>query len=221
MKESKLVIFDLDGTLVDSLPGIYASLQRALVAHGLPGHSLSAVKSFVGDGVKALIQRAAPVDVDLVMLRSLLDYFQSDYRGSWHEGTSPYDGIHEVLCQLRRDGYKLAVLSNKVHQFTVEMVHALFSEISFCQIVGHKEGFAPKPDPASILQIMSELQVEPQYACMVGDSTMDIQTAKQAGMYSIGVSWGYHDQHRLIEVTPDCMVSIVSDLSRAIDHCFR
>jgi phosphoglycolate phosphatase len=221
MYESKLVIFDLDGTLVDSLPGIYASLQRTLGAHGLPGHSLSAVKSFVGDGVKTLIQRAAPVDVDAVMLRSLLDCFQADYRISWHEGTSPYDGIHEVLCQLLRDGYQLAVLSNKVHQFTVEMVHALFSEISFSQIVGHKEGFAPKPDPASILQIMSELQADPQHSCMVGDSTMDIQTAKKAGMYSVGVSWGYHDEQRLVELAPDSMISIVSDLPRAIDYCFR
>ena len=193
----KAIIFDLDGTLVESLPGIAASLNRALSLHGLPGHSHAAVRGFIGDGARMLATRALTGASRLDLLESVIRSFAEDYAASWPSGTSAYPGIPGLLESLARRGIPLAVLSNKPHPFTVEIVEKLFPENTFAAILGNREGLPHKPDPAGALEIAASLGIPPEHCTLIGDSTMDLDTAKDAGMKSIAVTWGYHDRDRL------------------------
>lgn len=195
---STSLIFDLDGTLVDSLPGIAASLNRGLTAHGLLGHSHDAVRSFIGDGMRTLIRRALPNGSDRNLLESLARYFKADYEVSWSQGTMAYPGIEHLLVELMNAGRDLAVLSNKPHDFTLAMVRQVFPEIRFTKIMGHQDDVPLKPDPAGALRIASAFGVDPSACLVIGDSTMDIETAINAGMKSLSVAWGYHDVARLV-----------------------
>jgi phosphoglycolate phosphatase len=194
---SQALIFDLDGTLVESLPGIAASLNRALNLHGLPGHSHEAVRGFIGDGARMLVTRALGPDSVALHLESVLSSFASDYAVSWQDGTIPYEGIRELLMNLSDRGIPLAVLSNKPHSFTTEICAALFPENSFHCVLGNREGLPHKPDPAGALEISSQLGLDPANCTIIGDSTMDLDTARNAGMKSIAVTWGYHDRECL------------------------
>lgn len=193
----KAIIFDLDGTLVESLPGIAASLNRALTLHGLPGHSHAAVRSFIGDGAKVLVERALTGVSRLDLLESVLKSFAEDYAISWPSGTAVYPGILPLLVDLKARGIPLAVLSNKPHPFTAEIVERLFPENTFTATLGNREGLPHKPDPSGALEIASCLGVSPENCTLIGDSTMDLDTAKNAEMKSIAVTWGYHDRERL------------------------
>lgn len=192
------LIFDLDGTLVDSLPGIAGSLNRTLTAHGLPGHSNAAVRSFVGSGLRSLVQRAAPAGADPSLIDSLVALFKKDYDLSWAEGTKAYPGIHNLLTELQRDGFPLAVLSNKTHEFTQTITRAVFPLIHFGQVLGQQEGIPHKPHPAGAFRIATALGAAPENCIIIGDSTMDLETAGNAGMKAIAVAWGYHDRDRLL-----------------------
>ena len=192
------LIFDLDGTLVDSLPGIAASLNRSLTAHGLPGHSDAAVRSFVGDGLRTLVQRAAPRGADPALIESLVALFKKDYDLSWAEGTKPYPGIPAMLAELQRDGFQLSVLSNKTHEFTATITRSVFPSIHFATVLGQRDTIPLKPHPAGALHIANTLGTAPENCIFIGDSTMDLETAANAGMPAIAVTWGYHDRPRLI-----------------------
>jgi len=208
------LIFDLDGTLVESLPGIAASLNRALDLHGLPGHSHAAVRSFIGDGAKTLVGRALGGVSRLDLTDSVLKNFAGDYAVSWPDGTQVYPGIPELLAKLKSGGVPLAVLSNKPHAFTVGIVEKLFPENTFAAILGNREGLPHKPDPAGALEIAASLGVFPENCTIIGDSTMDLDTAKNSGMKSIAVTWGYHDRTRL--ATADQIVDSVPALASAL-----
>ena len=192
------LIFDLDGTLVDSLPGIAASLNRTLSAHGLPGHSDAAVRSFIGDGLKMLVRRATPASADPALIDSLVTLFKKDYDLSWAEGTKPYPGILGILTELQRDGFQLAVLSNKTHEFTETITRSLFPQIHFASVLGQRDGIPHKPHPAGALQIATILGSAPENCVIIGDSTMDLETAANAEMQAVAVGWGYHDRDRLL-----------------------
>jgi phosphoglycolate phosphatase len=192
------VIFDLDGTLVDSLPGIAASLNRTLSAHGLPGHSDAAIRSFVGNGLQMLIQRAAPRGADPAFLKSLVSLFKKDYDLSWADGTIPYPGVSHALMELQREGFPLAVLSNKTHEFTRTITREMFPAIHFAHVLGQKDGIPHKPDPAGAIRIADAVDRAPENCVVIGDSTMDLETAANAGMRAIAVAWGYHDRDRLL-----------------------
>lgn len=187
------LIFDLDGTLVDSLPGIAASLNRALTAHGLPGHSHEAVRSFIGNGVRTLVGRSVQAGAGQDLVESLLRFFKADYELSWPEGTSAYPGIYNMLEILAHREFRLSVLSNKTHEFTVSMVRAIFPDTPFTTVLGQRDGIPHKPDPAGAIQIAAAFNTTPEDCVVIGDSTMDIETAANAGMRVIAVGWGYHD----------------------------
>lgn len=193
----RALIFDLDGTLVESLPGIAASLNRALALHGLPGYGDAAVRGFIGDGARMLVTRALGTGA-LVHIESMLRCFAKDYAVSWQLGTLPYEGITDLLADLRARGFPLAVLSNKPHNFATEIVAKLFPEHTFAAVLGNREGLPHKPDPAGALEIAATLGIVPQNCILIGDSTMDLETARRAGMASIAVTWGYHDRERLL-----------------------
>lgn len=193
----KAIIFDLDGTLVESLPGIAASLNRALAMHRMPRHGHAAVRTFIGDGAKMLVQRAVPTASTDETRASILKFFAEDYAVSWPAGTTVYLGILEILARLSSENIPLAVLSNKPHPFTVEIVERLFPENTFAAILGNREGLLHKPDPTGALEIATSLNLATKDCTIVGDSTMDLDTAKNAGMKSIAVTWGYHDRECL------------------------
>ncbi len=192
------LIFDLDGTLVESLPGIAASLNRTLTQHGLPGQSHDNVRSFIGDGAVKLVQRALTTVSRMDLTDSVLKNFAADYAISWPSGTSVYPGIHELLANLEARAIPLAVLSNKPHAFTTEIVAELFPNTHFAVVLGNREDLPHKPDPTGAFEIAKALGIAPENCTIIGDSTMDLDTAKNAGMKSIAVTWGYHDRDHLV-----------------------
>ena len=193
------LIFDLDGTLVDSLPGIAASLNHALEAHGLPTHPQGVVKTFVGNGLHTLVERAAPA-TDEAKIQALLEDFKTHYTEHWASGTRPYNGIVQLLKDLQREGYQLAVLSNKVHDFTRVITRKVFPSVHFTVIQGQEDGIPHKPHPRGALKIANSLGRNPRDCFIIGDSVADVETAGNAEMKFIGVTWGYQDRFRLTEV---------------------
>ena len=184
--------------MVDSLRGIAASLNRALAASGLPHHPEAAVRGFIGNGSRILIQRAAPPDANEALLQQVEQAFKTDYDLTWPDGTTVYAGITDLLVSLQARDYPLAVLSNKPHSFTAAIVARLFPTIRFAAVLGQRAGVPHKPDPAGALEISTSLHLRPQDCTVIGDSTMDLETASNAGMRAIAVTWGFHDRERLM-----------------------
>lgn len=187
------IIFDLDGTLVDSLPSIARSLNRALAQHSLSTHTTSAVRGFIGAGARMLVHRASPADSSAELRGKIEAAFQADYEISWPAGTSPYPGIVELLERLQAEKFPLAVLSNKPHPFTTVIVAKLFPQIHFKAVIGQLPGIPHKPAPNAALEIAGIFNLTPQQCLLIGDSTIDLETAKNAAMPAISVAWGYHD----------------------------
>ena len=194
----KGLIFDLDGTLVDSLEGIAASLNHALRESGLPEHSQAAVRGFIGNGARLLITRAAPKGADEELLDRLENAFKANYDVTWPSGTFPYEGIIKLLETLQSKGIPLTVLSNKPHSFTSTIVAQVFPSIDFKVVLGQLPGIPHKPDPSGALEIANLIGLLPEECTVIGDSTMDIETARNAGMQAIAVTWGFHDRERLL-----------------------
>ncbi len=216
MMTNNALIFDLDGTLVDSLPGIAAALNAALAGAGYPQHPERAVRGFVGDGLETTVRRACPDGTDDTMVAKLVEDFRVVYAEDWKHGTRAYDGIRELLRDLQQRGTPLAVLSNKSHAFTVEMVSVIFAEVEFVAVLGLRPDMPPKPDPAGAMEIIRAIGLPPQQCTLIGDSTIDIHTAKRAGMRSCAVTWGYHDAAHLVAAAPDAVVGDVPALRLAI-----
>ena len=191
------LIFDLDGTLVDSLPGIAASLNRALAKLDRSPHSVEKVRNFVGDGSRVLCQRALGGVGSEAEVDALESAFKADYALNWREGTTVFPGVSELLLDLAAAGHFLAVLSNKPHPFTEEIVALLFPNIPFARVLGQHAGLACKPDPAGALEIVAGSNLPTEAFTVIGDSTMDLETARRANMRSIAVTWGYQDAHVL------------------------
>lgn len=206
------LIFDLDGTLVDSLPGIADSLNRALASLRLPQHSLGTIRGFIGNGARMLISRAAPEGADEPLLAAIERAFKEDYAQTWTHGTATYPGVAALLTELQQRGIPLAVLSNKPHGFTTKMVSGLFPAVSFAAVLGQRPGIPHKPDPAGAFEIAAVLGLPAQAAMVIGDSTMDLETARRAGMRAVAVSWGYHDRDALVAASPDAVIDRPDEL---------
>lgn len=207
---TKALIFDLDGTLVDSLKGIASALNAALDEVGFGNYSEEVVRSFVGNGSLELARRALPQDAK-VEAAELESRFRRHYAHTWREGTEFYPGILELLDDL--GDRKIALLSNKPDVFTQEIAKHLFPDGVFDRIVGQSDAYPKKPDPESTLAILSEWDVSPEDACFVGDSSIDLTTARNAGLRFIGVTWGYHHGADLGGTT----ISRPADLLRLIE----
>ena len=205
------LIFDLDGTLVDSLPGIAGSLNRALEGLKLPTHTRKDVRDFIGNGSLELVRRVLPAGSDLAETGDKA--FKEDYAVTWPDGTYPYTGIPELLNDLAGQGFRLAVLSNKPHPFTVEIVEKLFPNVTFDLVLGQREDVPKKPHPEAALQIVRQWNTTPENCRFIGDSTVDLATAKAARIPSIAVLWGYHDKEPLIAAGADFFAHEIADIA--------
>lgn len=211
----RALIFDLDGTLVESLPGIAASLNRSLDQHGMPQHPHASVRSFIGDGARKLVERSLTGMSRLDLTEIILEAFAKDYASTWPQGTRVFPGIQELLARLRSRDIPMAVLSNKPHAFTEQIVAKLFPKGTFAAISGNREGMPHKPDPTGALEIATVLNLPPEQCTLIGDSVMDLETASNAAMQSIAVTWGYQDREKL--AVADQLVDQVSELNRLLD----
>lgn len=210
------IVFDLDGTLVDSLPGIAEGVNRALASLGMPPHPVGAVRGMIGRGAANLCAAAIGyADASLAPepeLRAMCDAFRREYPHCWQgeQYTHPYPGMVGVLERLAARGARLAVLSNKPHEVTLPMVRHLFPEVPFDPIMGFSERFPRKPNPAALLYIAECWGVSPREVMLVGDSRFDAATAENAGCRLILLDWGY--QGGDLSRWQSCMVSGVQAL---------
>lgn len=194
----KCVIFDLDGTLLNTLEDLANAGNYALTAMGFPQHETEKYKYFVGNGIPKLIMRIVPDgcgDEDREKVHNLF----SEYYGSHcRDKTKPYEGVVSLLQKLKNDGIKTAVATNKDHSFSVELINDFFGD-TVDLVVGRKDGFPKKPDPYAVNYIMDKLGVQKCDVLYVGDSNVDMQTAINAGVCSCGVLWGFRTEKELTE----------------------
>jgi phosphoglycolate phosphatase len=194
------VVFDLDGTLVDSLGDIADAANSVLAQHGFPTHPLAAYRHFVGDGVQQLLCRALPAQRrDPETLATCLKTMQVEYPRHLNRTARAYPGVPELAAELQRRGLRLAVLSNKPDQFTGRCIADFYPAGLFDPIFGLRPDCPRKPDPAGALQIAARWEVTPDRMLYLGDSGTDMQTAVNAGMFPVGVLWGYRDEAELLE----------------------
>jgi phosphoglycolate phosphatase len=211
-----VVIFDLDGTLLDSLEDLAFAGNQVLERHGYPVHPVDAYKYFVGDGMRTLVERITPDSATEADNNSCFDLFKSLYSKSWNNRTRPYEGVADLLSALRRQGFRLCILSNKPHDFTVMCVEHYFPENTFQLVFGQRPDVPKKPNPEGALEIAKRLDVTPGECIYVGDSRVDMRTGKSAGMFTIGVLWGFRDIAELRENGADMMVKMPMELAEKI-----
>ncbi|MBL8968357.1 MAG: HAD family hydrolase [Spirochaetaceae bacterium] len=204
---AELVIFDLDGTLADTIEDIAASVNGALARRGLPAHDIPAYKRMVGDGLTTLVTRALPPELrGAALVEELRAEAAAAYAAAPLAATRPYAGIRELLAELKRRGLPFAVLSNKPHALAVTVVAGLFPEAGFALVRGESPDFPKKPDPAAALDIARRLGAAPADCLYVGDSDVDMATARSAGMRAVGVAWGFRGSGELREAGADRVI---------------
>ncbi len=194
----KVILFDLDGTLLDTLEDLGNSVNRVLAEKEFPTHDLDLYRYFVGDGALMLITRALPKQKRKNdVIQACVDAFQQDYSQNWKVKTRLYDGISEMLDELVTRNLKLAVLSNKPHKFTKQSVDKLLSNWRFEIVLGQRDAVPRKPSPEGALEIAEHLSIKPENILYLGDSAVDMQTALAAGMFPAGVLWGFRSMKEL------------------------
>lgn len=196
----KAVIFDLDGTLINSVDDLGTSVNRVLEYNGFPVHKLEDYNRFIGDGAKMMVKRALPEDKrDEVTLAKCLDQFLKDYFQNYNVHTKPYDGIPQLLDYLAGKSVKVAVLTNKPNEVTGKIVSELFNNWSFEAVIGQMDSIPRKPDPTGAMMISKKMKVKTEEIVYLGDSGVDMETARSAGMLPVGVLWGFRDYTELKE----------------------
>ena len=196
----KAVIFDLDGTLLDTLEDIADSMNAVLSRRGLPLNTTEDYKYFVGDGAANLVRRAAKgAESAGHTFAEIEDEYRAEYSARQIDKTAPYPGIPELLSSLAGHGVKMAVFSNKPHDSTVEVVARLLPDVYFCAVIGQRPGYPIKPDPGGVREILGILGLRRGDVLYVGDTGTDMQTAKAAGLKAAGVLWGFRGEAELIE----------------------
>lgn len=202
MEKFRGIIFDLDGTLLNSLEDIADSANAALTQMGFPAHPVEKYQYYVGDGVKTLIDRILPPEMvnDEQVRAECLKRYTAEYTEGWARKTKPYEGISELLEQIDLKGLKKAVFSNKPAPCTEKCVSILLSDWKFDEVVGQLDGVIPKkPDPTGALKILERWGMKPEEVLYIGDTGTDMLTAKNAGCFAVGVTWGFRPEEELVE----------------------
>ncbi len=209
-----LVIFDLDGTLLNTIGDLAASVDYVMRSRNLPEHTDAEYRQMVGGGIKRLVERALPEDLaqDEAYVEECVMQFRRYYVDNIDCHTEPYAGMHALLAELRRLGVKVAVASNKFQHGTDRLVAKFFGDIDFVAIEGNREGAPLKPDPQIVRNILQIADVQSERAVMVGDSGIDIRTACAAGISSIGVAWGFRFAEELYDAGATDVVATTDEL---------
>lgn len=211
----KLVIFDLDGTLLNTISDLGASCNHALKAFGYPEHPISAYNYMVGNGVRKLMERAEP-DADEETIDRLLELFREHYDEHCTDNTVPYPGIVEMLQELTDKGVAVAVATNKYQRAADKIIRHFFPDIPFVAIMGQVEDRPVKPDPSIDFAILNEHPTRKADVLQVGDSAVDIETARRACVESIGVTWGFRPVSELRKAYADHVVSSPKEILRIV-----
>lgn len=192
-------IFDLDGTLLDTLEDLGDAMNAALAAQGFPAHPYDAYRYFVGNGLRKMALRALPAEVqeDDAIVEACMAHFREVYGAGWQRKTRPYAGVPALLDGLTLRGLPLGVLSNKPHEFTVQCVAALLPDWRFAAVQGVADGVPPKPDTTGARVMAERLGVPPERILYLGDTATDMETARGAGMYPVGALWGFRTAEEL------------------------
>ena len=201
-----LVIFDLDGTILDTLDDLSDSVNFALKNNNLPLRTKAEVRSFVGNGINLLIERAVPENTHKLLTDKVLNDFRQYYALHCSDKTKPFEGIKEVLLSLRKKGIKTAVVSNKTDSTVRALVNMHFNGL-FDYSVGAREGVSKKPAPDTVFEAVRETFSELSSTVYVGDSEVDVETAKNAGIDCVITDWGFRDREQLILAGADTIVS--------------
>jgi len=219
-KPYQAVLFDLDGTLLNTLDDLANTTNRVLASMGFPTHPLDAYRYFVGEGAAKLVRRALPPEKrrDDQCVQSCLKAFYEDYDLNWNVSTHPYNGVPEMLDGLSARNIKLAVLSNKPDDFTQRCVGEFLSKWRFEVVFGSREDVPRKPDPIGAFEVATFLNLVPSEFIYVGDTAIDMQTANAAGMFAVGVEWGFRPVEELkaagaqmIIAHPSAILNILND----------
>ena len=216
--KNRLAIFDLDGTLLDTIGDLAEACNYMLSLRELGSHTREEYAKMVGNGILNLVKRALPEELrtDEYVMAARADFLDF-YTANIDRHTRPYDGIYEVLRTLQDEGWSLAVASNKFDEGTQKLVRTIFPDIHFSAIYGNKEDFPLKPDAALLDLIIKECDADIATTWMIGDSGVDIQTAKNAGVRSIGCSWGFRPRTELEEFGADYIVDAPSEILQILE----
>lgn len=214
----ELVIFDLDGTLLNTIGDLAASVDYVMRSRSLPEHTDAEYRQMVGGGIKRLVERALPAELaaNEAYVEDCVSQFRRYYVDNIDRHTQPYEGMQELLRSLRKQGVKVAVASNKFQHGTERLVAKFFSDVDFVAIEGNREGAPLKPDPQIVHNILAIADVDASRAIMVGDSGIDIRTAKAAGIASVGVAWGFRFAEELYDAGATDVVSTTAELERVL-----
>jgi phosphoglycolate phosphatase len=202
------ILFDLDGTLLDTLQDLADSMNASLLTLGFPAHPTDQYRYFVGDGVDILAKRCLPADkLSPQMIQQCALLHKKNYSTRWDKKTRPYPGINKMLSDLQLMGIPKAILSNKPDDFTKLVVAKLLPDFTFDIVRGANGGFPRKPDPAAAIDIARQLNIPANKFLYLGDTNTDMQTAKAAGMYAVGALWGFRQADELLANGAKALVS--------------
>ena len=217
----KAVLFDLDGTLADSLIDLADGVNRAISQKGFPTHEVEAFKYFVGDGIPKMIERALPEEHrNANMVNEIKDIFLPYYAVHYADNTYAYAGMPQLVNTLKNQGFIVAVVTNKEQDMANEVVTSLYGDV-FDLIFGKRDGIPAKPDPTAALMAMEELGVKPHECVFIGDSGMDVATAVNSGAVPVGELWGFRKEDELLAngakyiiSKPEELLEIIKDLNK-------
>lgn len=209
-----IVIFDLDGTLLNTIGDLAAAVDYVMRSRQLPEHTDAEYRQMVGGGIKRLVERALPAELaaDEAYVEECVAQFRRYYVDNIDRHTLPYEGMADLLRALRKRGVAVAVASNKFQHGTERLVAKFFGDIDFIAVEGNREGMPLKPDPKVVDNILAKAGVEPGRAIMVGDSGIDIRTAAAASIASVGVAWGFRYAEELYEAGATTVVTTAAEL---------
>jgi len=213
----KAFIFDLDGTLIDSLTDIALCANKVLKKFNLPTHKIDDYKKFVGGGAQVLIENCVPKNSSQQLVTETLEEFKTIYDRALQKNTKPYDGIYELLELLTKEKIQVGILSNKPHEFTIKYVEEFFSSYNITEVHGQKEDVPKKPNPHAAINIANAFNIACKDIHFVGDTDIDMQTAKNANMIAVGVDWGFRDRKELLANGADFIVNTPKDIFNLIN----
>jgi phosphoglycolate phosphatase len=212
------IVFDLDGTLLNTLPDIATAMNRVLFRFGMPQHAIESYKQFTGNGAKVLTQRALAGQEEMV--DHVYPAYLNEYARNSRVKTEPYEGIVDALKALHEKGIALIVYSNKDNPEAQDVIRHYFPNIPFAAVVGSLPDVPLKPDPTALRDLLSELELDPADGLYVGDTVMDMQCANAVGIYAVGALWGFQSKEELEEANPAVLIEAVPDLMRVVKERF-